>query len=137
MEQYILLVCVASVVQFILGALWYSPVLFGKQWMEIMEVTLLSDDEMKKMQKSMAPFYILQILLTLVSTLTLAKLITLIPGQSAYVTALLVYGGYIVPTQIASVIWANTKKEYWLKQILIMCTYQGIAITLATYIVTY
>jgi hypothetical protein len=66
------LIIVASIAQFILGALWYSPLLFGKWWMQIMECTHLSKEELKKMQAKMTPFYGLQFLLTILFTWELA-----------------------------------------------------------------
>jgi len=40
-----LAVLVATVVNFVLGGLWYSPLLFGKKWMALMNVT---EEEIKK-----------------------------------------------------------------------------------------
>ena len=58
-----MLIILAAVAQFVLGAVWYSPVLFGNTWMRIMEATHFSKEEIQKMQKAMGPFYILQFFL--------------------------------------------------------------------------
>ena len=44
----ILAVIVAAVVTFGIGALWYSPLLFGKQWMEFNGVTAEKAEAMRK-----------------------------------------------------------------------------------------
>lgn len=133
-------ILIATVVEFVLGALWYSPLLFGKQWMQIMECTDLSPEELQKMQKGMAPFYGLQFLLSLIFTAVLAfdlyyaQVANL--GLSPYVIAVGIWAGFIVPTQVAGVIWANTKQKYWAKQIAIMVSYQLIGILLAAAILS-
>lgn len=114
METNYMLIIVASLAQFILGALWYSPLMFGKWWMEIMEATNLPVEQVKKMQKEMAPFYGLQLFLTLFSTFALVNLAVATPF-SLYHVAFWVWLSFIVPTQISGVVWANTKKKFWVK----------------------
>lgn len=136
MEVNYVLVAVATIVQFVLGALWYSPVLFGKIWMEIMECTNIPPEELKKMQKEMAPFYGLQLVLTLLTTVAFANLVPYVTAFSIYHLAFWIWVGFIVPVQIGSVVWANTKKKYWLKQILIMLSFQLVAIMLTAWILS-
>ncbi len=128
------LIVLATIAQFILGALWYSPLMFGKWWMQIMEAAHLTSDELKKLQKDMRPFYGLQFLLTLFTTINLATLIGLLPQFSAYSLAFHILLGFIIPTQIGAVIWANTKKKFWIKQIFVMVAYSFVGIMLAAWI---
>lgn len=130
------LIIIAAVVQFVLGALWYSPLLFGKVWMSIMEVSHYSKEELQKMQKSMMPFYGLQFLLTLWTTFHLSRLSAVIPGLSIYNLALWLWLGFIVPIQIACVVWSSTKRKYWVKQISIMVSYQLVGILLAAFVLS-
>jgi hypothetical protein len=136
MEVNYVLVGVATVVQFVLGALWYSPVLFGKIWMEIMECTNIPMEELKKMQKEMAPFYGLQLFLTLLTTVAFANLVPYVTAFSIYHLAFWIWVGFIAPIQIAGVVWANTKRQYWLKQILVMISFQLVSIMLTAWILT-
>ena len=140
MEINYTLVAVATVAQFVLGALWYSPLLFGKWWMQIMEMSHLSKEELQKMQKAMTPFYIVQIMLTLLSTFVLAMFIHYLEmanvGFHAYGVAGWVWLGFIAPTQIASVIWANTEKKFWCKQIFVMTSYQLVGLMITAYILS-
>ncbi|PIR55137.1 hypothetical protein COU74_01905 [Candidatus Peregrinibacteria bacterium CG10_big_fil_rev_8_21_14_0_10_36_19] len=136
MEVNYSLVAAAVVAQFVLGAFWYSPLMFGKWWMEIMECTDCSPEKMKKMQKEMTPFYFVQLLLTLLLTVSLANLAPYMGGFSIYHVAFWVWIGFIVPTQVACVIWANTKRKYWLKQIFVMVGNQLASLMLASWILS-
>lgn len=133
-------IILATIVQFILGAVWYSPLMFGKWWMEIMECTHLSKEELEKLQKEMFPFYGLQFLLTLLSTYVLMMFVYYLGlanvGFHAYGVAGWIWLGFIFPTQVAGVIWANTKKKFWAKQIFIMGSYQIVALMITAYILS-
>jgi len=62
-----------TVAGFLLGWLWYSPVLFAKPWMAEMKIT---PEKMKEAaEKGMAKFFLQGFIYTLVSTLGLAVLI--------------------------------------------------------------
>lgn len=130
-----MLIVVASLAQFILGALWYSPLMFGKWWMEIMEATNLPVEQVKRMQKEMAPFCGVQLFLTLFSTFALVNLAVATPF-SLYHVAFWVWLSFIVPTQISGVVWANTKKKFWVKQIFVMASYQLVGLMLAAFILS-
>ena len=93
----------------------------------------LMQEQMQKMQKEMTPFYALQFFLTLFSTFSLVNLAVFTPF-SLYHVAFWIWLGFIVPTQIAGVIWGSTKKKFWFKQILIMVTYQLLGIMLGAFI---
>jgi hypothetical protein len=110
--------------------------MFGNKWMVIMEATHYSKEELAKMQKEMTPFYVLQLVLTVITTYTFATLSYYIPDVSIYCLALWTWLGVIVPTQIAGIIWANTKKKFWLSQIAIMNVYQLVAIMISAYIIS-
>jgi hypothetical protein len=132
---YILL---AAVVQFVLGAVWYSPLLFGNVWMKIMNVDHYSKEELQKMQQSMMPFMALQFVLTLVTTFVLANNIAYagLTGAAAYIYAGFMWFGYMMPVSVSSVIFGSTKRHFWLKQIGIMVGMQLVGILLATFILT-
>jgi hypothetical protein len=124
------------VVTFILGALWYSPLIFGKWWMQIMEKENVSKEELSKMEKEMSPFYFLQLILTIVKTFGLLFLIKSFPSQSPYIIAVLLGLFFIIPIQIESVIWANTKKKFWCKQIFVATSYTIVSLLISVFILT-
>ncbi len=137
MEVNYMLVLVATLAQFVLGALWYSPLLFGKWWMQIMEKENMPMEEMKRMQKEMGPFYALQFFITLFVTFSFANFMVYASNLGIYHTAWWVWIGFMVPLQISSVIWANTKKQFWPKQIFVMCSMQLVGIMLMAWILSF
>jgi hypothetical protein len=82
----VLAVVVAAVLTFVLGAFWYSPVLFAKQWMHAQGYTPEKIDEMKK--RGMTRAYVVSVLCYLVM---------------AYVVALL--ASYTNSTTVAQGLW--------------------------------
>ena len=132
------LIIAATIVQFILGMIWYSPLLFGKAWMSIMEVSHYTKEELQKMQKTMMPFYGVQIVLTLITTFVLANNIMYagVTGSAAYIYAAFMWFGYMMPVAVSSVIFGSTKRKFWVKQISIMLGMELIGILLAAWILT-
>jgi hypothetical protein len=132
------LLLLATILQFILGALWYSPLLFGNFWMKVMGAEKYTKEELQKMQKEMMPFYLLQLVLTLITTFVLANNLSFnnLTGVAAYGYAFFMWFGYIAPVQIGTVIWGKTEKKFWLKQSLVMISYSFVGIMLATLILT-
>jgi hypothetical protein len=103
-----------------------------------MEVTDMSKEELQKMQKEMGPYYLLQLVVTIISTFMLAGFVKYfsLAGIDAYTVALWVWFGFITPTQISAVIWGNTKKKFWAKQIFVMISYQLVAAIITAFIFT-
>lgn len=127
-------ILVASIAQFVLGAIWYSPLMFGKYWMQIMEFSG-TKEEMEKAQKEMIPFYLLQLLLTLIFTWELYQTLNSGTSLNPYFLAFMMWFGYVMPTQVSAVIWSNTKKIFWKKQIFIMLGCSLVSMMLATFII--
>jgi hypothetical protein len=130
------LVLIATLAQFVLGALWYSPLIFGRWWMQIMEADKLSNEDLQRMQKEMGPFYALQLFLTFFTTFAFANFMVYASNISIYHTAWWIWIGFMAPLQVSSLIWANTKKKFWLKQIFVMLSMQFVGIMLAATILS-
>lgn len=111
MEVNILAVVVATVVMFAIGAFWYM-VPFGKLWGKIHGFDKLSKKQQDAMQKQMGPWYIIQLALTVVSAYVLAVLIGLMPEQSPYVVAFLVWLGFALPTEASANIFGGAPEGY-------------------------
>ena len=115
----ILAIGLASVAQFILGMIWYGG-LFGKLWGTIHGFDQYSKEEQQAMMAKMPPYYALQFVVTVVTTVVLAVLISHTQGYSAYVLALLVWIGFVVQTQVADVIFGGTQPRWMLQKMAIM-----------------
>lgn len=105
-------ILLATVVQFICGALWYS-ILFGKLWGQMHGFDKLSKKVQQEMMSQMGPFYGLQFLVTLLSTIVLAVLISNVTSQlSVFMLAALLWLGFIVPAQVGAVIFGGTESKW-------------------------
>lgn len=65
-------VIVAALATFFIGALWYSPLLFAKQWMKAHGYT---EEKLKEMQKTAMPAYVVSLVCYLVMAYVLAMFI--------------------------------------------------------------
>lgn len=113
-------ILVASLLQFAIGAIWYTPV-FGKLWGKIHGYDKVSPADQKKMMKAMPPFLVAQLLLTVVTTFVFALLASEFPSSwDIYVLAGLLWLGFVVPTQVSAVIFGSTPTKWMLAKIAIM-----------------
>lgn len=79
-EVNYLAVLVAAVATFVLGALWYSPLLFAKPWMRMHGYT---EEKLKSMQKEAGKAYAVSIVAYLVMAYVLAILVSWTGVQGA------------------------------------------------------
>lgn len=112
-------ILIASVAQFVFGAIWYSA-LFGAVWGKIHGFDKLSKEAQQKMMKSMGPLYFTQFVVTIVTTYVLAMLTDILtPVWSIYKLAGLLWLGFVLPMQISSVIFGGTESKWIVKKIAI------------------
>ncbi|MFZ2152749.1 MAG: DUF1761 domain-containing protein [Microgenomates group bacterium] len=108
----------AAILQFIFGAVWYSA-FFGKLWGRIHGFDKLTKEVQMKMMKSMGPIYVVQFLITVVTTFVLAIFMAYQPEWNAYAMAGFIWIGFIVPTQISGVLFGGTEPKWIVKKIAI------------------
>jgi hypothetical protein len=119
MNFNIVAILLATVAQFIIGALWYS-VLFGKVWGKIHGFDKLSKETQEKMQKGIAPFYVVQFIMTIVTTVVLYIFIVFLPHDwNVYALAGFFWLGFVLPTQVSAVIFGGTEQQWMIKKIAI------------------
>ncbi len=117
MQLNFLAIIIATVVEFILGAIWYSA-LFGKLWGRIHGFDKLSKEVQQKMIKEMGPYYGVQAFVTLVTTIVLAIFMAYLPHDwNAYAMAGFFWIGFVVPTQVSAVIFGGTDRKWIVKKI--------------------
>src|SRR5258708_1872835 len=116
MQLNYIVIVIAAVVQFIIGAVWYS-LLFGKLWGRMHGFDKLPKAVQQKMMKEVGPFYGLQALITLITTFVLALFITYLPAWNAFAMAGFFWIGFVVPTQVSAVIFGGTPAKWVVKKI--------------------
>ena len=117
MQQW-LVILIGAVIQMVLGALWYSPLLFGKTWMKWMGYT---DKSMEKAKAGgMAKYYLAAFVGAVLTSFVLVRIIILIGAVSlsgGMVTALLLWLGFAVPLLLSSVLWEKKPFKVYLLNI--------------------
>ena len=108
-----LAVLVAAVAAMVVGFAWYSPALFGKQWMKLMGY---SSESLKKAQKEMGKWYGLSFVLALVTAYVLSHVMALGDNfyhyprvQSGLTSAFWMWLGFVMPVQLMTEVFGGKK----------------------------
>ncbi len=110
-------IALATVAQFAVGFAWYGP-LFGKLWGQIHGFDKHSKDVQQKMMKEMGPYYAAQLGVTVITSFVLALFMAVLPQDwSPAGMAGFFWLGFVVPTQVSSVIFGGTDKKWIVKKI--------------------
>ena len=108
-------VIVSAVVIFILGGLWYSPVLFSKRWVKLIGKT---EEEMKAGQSLPAPLMFLSAFASgLLVSLALAVVLKHFVNMNALRGAEVAAGCWLAfagSTSFSTMLFAQKPKELWL-----------------------
>ena len=118
MQLNYLAILFATVLQFIVGFIWYGPI-FGKLWGKIHGFDKLSKEVQQKMMSEMGPYYAFQLLVTILTTVVLAIFITNLPSWNPYGMAGFFWLGFVVPAQVSAVIFGGTDKKWITKKVLV------------------
>jgi hypothetical protein len=121
-------IIVCAVLSLVLGAIWYGP-LFGKTWMRIIGVTDMDIERRKEMQKKAMPLYLVQFILSLFQLFVLAHL-TGATAISGLMSALLVFGGFVLPTLAGSCMWTNEPRKMAWTRFLVQAGYQLVSLAI-------
>lgn len=108
-------VLVAGVVGMAVGALWYSPLLFGNVWARLSGFTKEKMEAAKK--KGMAKEYILALIGSLVMACVLAHFVVGLNLSTFWDVAQLAFWawlGFIATTLLSAVLWEGKKWSVWL-----------------------
>lgn len=106
-------VVVAGAISMAIGFLWYSPAVFGKQWMKEKGLT---SESLKKAQKEMGKLYALSFVVSLITAYVLSHVMTLSENFFHYpmlstgmITAFWMWVGFMMPVQITATIFSEKK----------------------------
>lgn len=113
-------IIVATIAQFIFGAIWYTPI-FGKLWGRIHDFDKVPADKQKEMMKDMWKPLLVQLIVTFITSFVFALLLNGFPTSwNIYGLAFFFWLGFIFPTQVAAVLFGGTKPEWVITKIAIM-----------------
>jgi len=104
-----LAVVVAAVAAFAIGGLWYSPLLFAKQWMKAHGYT---EEQVKEMQKGAGKAYAVSILCQLLIALAIAVLVGylhLVLCVQGLKLGSLIWAGFALPLGLMATMFTDKK----------------------------
>ncbi len=114
-------IIVASIVAFAIGAIWYSPILFGKEWMALNKMDDHDLDDAK--MKGVTAFYVIQFIITVVTFCVLGFAMNSFgirtTSDGAFL-GLLAWVGFVLPIGVSALMWE--KKPFKLVLINMICT---------------
>ncbi|HEX7724560.1 MAG TPA: DUF1761 domain-containing protein [Candidatus Paceibacterota bacterium] len=102
-------IIVAAVVAYVIGALWYSPVLFGKEWMRLKNMS--DKDITDESKRGMWKLYLVQFVTTLVLFCVLGFIITATGSRTVedgLFLAFLAWLGFSLMPAIGDILWNKT-----------------------------
>jgi len=99
-------IIVASVVAYVIGALWYSPVLFGKEWMRLKGIS--EKDITEESKRGVWKLYLVQLITTVVLFCVLGFIVTAtgsITAGDGIFLAFIAWLGFSLMPAIGDMLW--------------------------------
>ncbi len=128
-------VVAATIVSMVIGMVWYSPAVFGNQWMKLvgMEKKKVKEADMKKeMMKGMP----MQVAATLVMTYFLAVFVAYAQAKNIVdgaIVGIMVWVGFVGTTASGDYLWGGKPKQlFWINNGLHLVTLAVSGAILAT-----
>lgn len=109
----ILAILACGILFMIVGALWYSSLLFGKPWMKAMGK---SQEEIRDMQRGVWKSYIVSLLGALVMAFVLAHVIGYVEADTALEgarTGLWMWVGFVITTSLGGILFEGRPKPLY------------------------
>lgn len=111
LTTYLFVPLVATLVQFAVGAVWYTPI-FGQLWGRIHGFDKLSKKKQEEMMAGMAPIFIAQLAFTLLTSLVLLYLFTTLPDVQMLSLVFATWLGFVVPAHAGGVLFGGTPSQW-------------------------
>jgi hypothetical protein len=119
MTPQLIAIALSTITQFIVGAIWYTP-LFGKLWGEIHGFDTLSKKAQKEMMSKMGPIFGVQLVVTIVTAMVLVILNTMLPAYSLYMITMWIWLGFVVPSQVSGILFSGLDEKWMLTKSAVM-----------------
>ncbi len=114
-EVNFIAVIAAAIAYMALGFAWYSPALFGKQWMALRGLKMTKEDQAK-----MGPLYGLTFIASLLTAYVLFFIMAISepfymmdPIPNGLMSAFWVWLGFVMPTQVGNAVFGSDNPNKW------------------------
>ena len=110
-----LAVLVSAIVSFIIGGLWYSPLLFGNAWMKSGGFSEKNIEKAKK--KGMGKLYFITFIASLLMAFVLSHFVQYLTAQTfseGMQAGFWIWLGFIVPVLLGGVLWEGKSLKFYL-----------------------
>lgn len=107
-------VVVAGIASMVVGFLWYSPVLFGKQWMKLNRFT---QKDMEAAKKEMGKTYGLSFVAALITAFVLSRLVGMlgvVGAAGGMEVAFWLWLGFVMPVQYTGVLFESKNLQLFM-----------------------
>jgi len=105
----------AAVASMVVGFLWYSPLLFGHQWMKLVGLT---KEKMEDAKGEMGKTYSISFVLSLLTAYVLSHVMALSENffgygmlQTGLTSAFCMWLGFVMPVQLTDVLFGSKKTQ--------------------------
>lgn len=98
-----------TITAIVLGSLWFGP-LFGKKWMSLIGVDPNDSVKMEEGKKNAWKLYVIQTVASAVTVAALSVVVMTFDNFTKYDvirTSLFVWIGFIIPSEIGSLLWSG------------------------------
>lgn len=115
-EVNYLAVLVAAIVSMILGMVWYSPILFGRQWSALMGVDPNDKEKMEKMKKESGLLYAATAIGSLIMAYILALFFLWIGVEdviNGMLASVFIWVGFIATVTFSNALFEKKPKALW------------------------
>lgn len=107
-------VLIAALVSFVIGGLWYSPILLGNVCMK--EAGISKKDIKKAKEKGMSRRYLSSFIGALLMSYIMAHFVQFVSASNFFdgvTTGFWIWFGFIVPVLLGSVLWEGKTLKYY------------------------
>lgn len=108
---HIFAIVLATLAQFAVGAIWYTP-LFGNLWGKIHGFDTLDKKTQAKMMKQMGPIFGIQLSITVVTSIVLVLFHKMMTTDSLFTYTFFIWLGFVVPAHISGILFGGTPQKW-------------------------
>lgn len=117
--EQLFVIVLATIAQFIVGAIWYTPI-FGQLWGKIHGFDKLDKKTQERMMAQMGPIFGVQAVITVITSFVMVQLHEQFSDYSLYMMIFWIWLGFVTPAQIAGNLFGGAREGWVMTKSAIM-----------------